>query len=207
MIKIGVTGLIAGGKSEFCKYLNEYTKYPIIDADELARQVSAKGSEAAAEIEMTFGKEYITDGEIDRKKLAELVFNNKEALFKLNSILHYRIGEKYLELAKRYEDIGIEGIIYDCPLLVQANAENTVDIIVLVVSDYDVRLRRLTEIRKMSVKEATSRINNQIPYEEQKKYADIIVENNGSKDELKADIPEIFARIKEVLNGKKLLHN
>lgn len=207
MIKIGVTGLIASGKSEFCKYLSEYTNYPIIDADELARQVSAKGSAAIEEIEMTFGSEYIINGEINRKKMAELVFNNKEALLELNSILHYRVGQKYFELIKRYEEIGIKGIIYDCPLLVQANIENTVDIVVLITSDYDVQIQRLTEIRNMSIEEAVSRINSQIPYEEQKKYADVVIENNNSKEDLKADIPRIYGQIKEVLDKKKLLHN
>jgi len=207
MIKIGVTGLIASGKSEFCKYLSEYTKFPIIDADELSRIVSGKGSEAVTEIEMTFGAEYIKDGEINRPKLADLVFSDKEALMRLNAILHYRVAQKYYELIERYEKIGIEGVIYDCPLLVQAHIENTVDIVVLIASEQDVQLHRLTDIRKMSQQDALNRINSQMPFEEQKKYADIIINNNGTKEDLKADIPKIYEQLEEILRKKNLLHN
>lgn len=207
MIKIGVTGRIASGKSEFCKYLSEYTKFPIIDADQLSREVSEKGSEAVTEIEMTFGSAYVTDGELNRKKLAEMVFRDKDALQQLNSILHYRITQKYFELLERYERIGIKGIIYDCPLLFEAKIENTVDVAVLIYSAYEIQLQRLVNIRNMSIEEAKNRIASQMPFEEQKSHADVVVSNNTTLEDLQADIPKIYEQIKEIIDTKKLLHN
>jgi dephospho-CoA kinase len=207
MIKIGVTGRIASGKSEFCKYLSEYTKFPIIDADQLSREVCEKGSEAVTEIEMTFGSRYITNGELNRKKLAEKVFQDQEARHQLNAILHYRITQKYFELLDRYEKINIKGIIYDCPLLFEAKVENTVDVAVLIYSDYEIQLDRLVHIRNMSVDEAKNRIASQMPFEEQKSHADVLVTNNKSLGDLRADIPKIYEQIKEILGKKNLLHN
>ena len=111
MLRIGVTGLIASGKSVVSKLLSEYTKFPIINADSLAREATAKGSEAVAEIALEFGNEYIKDGEIDRSLLAKKVFSDEEAKKRLNAIVHYRVGARYQELLERYENIGVEGII------------------------------------------------------------------------------------------------
>lgn len=207
MLRIGVTGLIASGKSVVSKLLSEYTKFPIINADSLAREATAKGSEAVAEIALEFGNEYIKDGEIDRSLLAKKVFSDEEAKKRLNAIIHYRVGARYQELLERYENIGVEGIIFDCPLLVEAGTEDLADIVVLVYSSHESQMDRLMNIRHLSKEEAEMRIRVQIPFEVQKRYADIVVENNGTIDELKQKMPMLFEQIKECISAKKSLHN
>lgn len=207
MLKIGVTGLIASGKSEVSKLLSQYTKFPIINADNLAREVTAKGSEAIAEIALEFGNEYIKDGEIDRRLLAKKVFSDEEAKSRLNAIVHYRVGARYHELIERYERIGVQGIIFDCPLLVESGAQELVDMVVLVYSSHESQMDRLMNIRHLTKEEAEMRIRVQIPFEVQRQYADIVVENDGTIEELKQQIPQLYEEIKEFVGEKKPLHN
>jgi len=207
MLKIGVTGLIASGKSEVSKLLSQYTKFPIINADHLAREVTAKGSEAIAEIALEFGNEYIKDGEINRPLLAKKVFSDEEAKNRLNAIVHYRVGIRYEELLERYEKIDVKGIIFDCPLLVEAGAGELVDVVVLVYSSHESQMDRLMNIRSLSKEEAEMRIRVQIPFEVQKTFADIVVENDGTIEELEQKMPALFEEIKECISKKKSLHN
>jgi dephospho-CoA kinase len=207
MIKIGVTGLIASGKSAVSRLLSEHLGYPIIDADELSREVSGKNSKVVQEVELAFGSEYVIDGEMDRDKVAEKVFKDKEALARLNAIIHHRVGERYFELLGRYEQLGIEGVLFDCPLLIESNIMDTVDVVVLVYTEYTEQIRRLVELRNYTEEHAHDRIRNQMPFEEKRPYADVIVKNSQSLAELERRIPQIAEDIKRVYYEKKLLHN
>lgn len=176
---IGLTGGIAAGKSTVSAILNELD-IPIIDADKIAREVVKVGKPALKEIEAVFGKDVIQqDGSLDRRRLGKIVFADPEKLKALNGITHRRIMKEILNRIEMYRKKMIYPvIIIDAALLIEAGIKELVDEIWLVVADENTQLKRLMERDKMSEDEALRRIRSQMPVEEKKKYANVMLDNN-----------------------------
>ncbi len=178
---IGLTGGIAGGKTTVSNILKGLGAI-VIDADKIARNVVEKGRPALDEIEKHFGRAVLLEnGELDRKKLGDIVFNDAKFLKKLNEITHpYIIKEIINEInwcKKTYND---RVIILDAALLVEQNLMHLVEEIWLVVTPEKIQLDRLLERDGINTEEAKKRIDAQMPLEYKKRYAHKIIDN--SKD-------------------------
>nr|WP_320025614.1 dephospho-CoA kinase [uncultured Acetobacterium sp.] len=182
---IGLTGGIASGKSAVTNILKKRFNFVVIDADQLARQAVEVGSLGLQKIIDTFGEGILTEaGELNRFKLGEIIANDDQARKKLNAIVHPEVQKIYNQEISIYENKGMPVIIYDCPLLFEANLQNTVDQTILVVADKEIRIKRIMERDGLNREQAQKRIDMQMPDAEKIALADVIIENNGSLDDL-----------------------
>lgn len=177
---IGLTGGIASGKSTVSKYLAE-KGFKVYDADKIAKDISGKKS-VQEEIILTFGNEILDEnGNVDRKKLKEIVFENKEKLKQLNAIIHPKVIDFYKELKEQNTD---KIIIFDVPLLFESGIDKFCDKILVVISDYKIQLNRIVERDKIDRDLAEKIIKSQLSNEERIKKADVVIENNSSLEDL-----------------------
>jgi len=188
---IGLTGGIASGKSTVSKYLTE-KGFKVYDADRIAKDISEEIS-VQNEIILNFGDKILAeDGKVDRKKLKEIVFADKDKLKKLNAIIHPKVIDFYRELKEKNTD---ETIIFDVPLLFEIGIDKFCDKILVVISDYDVQLNRIVERDNIDKKLASKIIKSQISNEERIKKADIVIENNASLEELYEKVERFCEKI------------
>lgn len=179
---IGLTGNSGCGKSTVSNILYEFGAY-IIDADKIAHDIIKKGNTAYIEIIKLFGNDILNqENEIDRKKLAEIVFNNKEKLELLTSLTHKYIIEYIKEDIKNIlsSNLNYRYIVIDAPLLIEAGLHKITDKVWVVYADLNIRIERITKRDKITKQKAIERFNNQMEYEKLKSYADIIIENNDN---------------------------
>lgn len=190
---IGVTGAIGSGKSIVSKILSDLGAV-IIDADVLARAVTSKGSEALSELVSYFGAEILNEnGELNRKKLAELAFNDKIKLHALNSITHKHIVRKIKLAVENIKAAGKnEVVVIDAPLPVENGFLDVVDEVWVVTSDREKRIKRIMERSGYTGEEAESRINSQMKDEEYLKLATEVLENNREIEELEKAVVKLF---------------
>ncbi|MBZ4683882.1 MAG: dephospho-CoA kinase [Fusobacteriaceae bacterium] len=187
-MKLGLTGGIACGKSEVSKIFNELGLV-IIDADKISHNIS-KRQDVIEEIKLEFGNEVIKNNEINREALGKLIFNNKELREKLNNIMHPKIIN---EIKKQIENNKNEkNIILDIPLLFEAKLEYLCDKTLLIVAEKETQIARLMKRDNISREYAIKKIESQMNIEEKKKLADFIIDNSGSKDELKEKIKNFY---------------
>lgn len=193
---IGITGGIATGKSTVTNFLME-KGYKVIDADKIAREVVEKGEVAYDEIVNYFGNNILKkDGSIDRKKLGEIIFNDKDKRIKLNSIVHPQVIKKIKEITNLYsKDNNV--LFVDIPLLIEKveyfKDNNLVfNEIWLVYLKEEEQIKRLIKRDKISLNESKKRINAQMPIKLKKKYADKIIDNNKDKDYLYDQVIELL---------------
>ena len=177
MFLIGLTGGIAAGKSAVAEHWVKLGAIEI-DADVLAREVVAKGTPGAEQVESQFGSEYFVDGELDRKKLGQLVFSNPEQLAELEAIVHPLVKQRARELIAAVPETAI--VIYTVPLLVEAQVELPFDAVVTIEAPEDERVKRLVKSRGMTETEALSRIRAQATPLDRATRADHILSSNQS---------------------------
>lgn len=191
---IALTGGIASGKSMVTKILQNRFNYIVIDADELAHAAVQKGSQGLEKIAATFGEKYLReDGELNRDLLGERIAEDEDARKKLNAIVHPEIKRLYDEQVAVYESKGIPAIFFDCPLIFEVGLENTVDETMLVVADEEVRINRIIERDGVSREFAMKKIQMQMKDSEKIKRADVIIENNGTLDDLLVTLNGYFS--------------
>jgi len=182
---IGLTGGIASGKSTVTAILQKRFKYIVIDADQLAREAVQKGSKGLEKIIETFGVHCLTkDGELNRGLLGEMIAEDENTRKKLNAIVHPEVKRLYDEQIAYYEKRGLPMVFFDCPLLFEAGLENTVDEIMLVVTDEEIRINRIMERDEVTRDLAEKKIHMQMKDSEKIKRSDIIIVNNGTLDDL-----------------------
>ena len=191
MFLIGLTGGIAAGKSAVAEHWVKLGAIEI-DADVLAREVVAKGTIGAEQVEHTFGSEYFVDGELDRKKLGQLVFGNPEKLAELEAIVHPLVKQRARELIAAVPETAI--VIYTVPLLVEAQVELPFDAVVTIEAPEDERVKRLVKSRGMTEGEALSRIRAQATPLERATRADHILSSNQSLALLLHDSEVLFQK-------------
>ena len=195
---IGLTGSIATGKSTTAEILMELG-FEIIDADKIAHLLMEKGQINYLEIVKDFGQGILdSNGEIARDKLSKLVFEDKEALNKLNELTHKNI---FSYIKDRIEEAKGHVVFVDIPLLVELLKEKKMDLkfdeIWLVYVDRKTQLERLMARNSFSEEEAVKRINSQMSVEEKVDYADVIIKNDGDLDHLRRQILENIGRLNE----------
>ncbi|KPJ57499.1 MAG: hypothetical protein AMJ42_04700 [Deltaproteobacteria bacterium DG_8] len=205
MFVVGLTGGIASGKSVVSKILRELGAL-LIDADELSREVMLPHKKCWEKVVASFGKEILReDLTIDRKKLAEHVFNNPEQLAKLNSLVHpeiIRLVEGKLEEIKKEDTQAI--VIIDAALLVETGMYKNYDRLVVVHAREETQLKRLMARDGISRNEAQKRINSQLPLKEKIKLADFVIENDGSLKETREEVEKVFKTLSSLKSTKIL---
>lgn len=197
MIIVGLTGGIASGKSSITNILEKRFNYIVLDADQMAREAVLPESQGLKAIVEIFGTEFLLDnGELNRSLLGGTIARDEKARKVLNSILHPFIGKIYEEKIDYYKNLGVPMIFYDCPLLFEAELQDTVDEIILVVAERDVRINRIVERDGLSRELAAQKIDMQIPDFEKIQQSDVIIQNNGSLDDLLITLNAYFSKRK-----------
>ena len=194
---IGLTGGIGSGKTTVSQYLAELGAV-IIDADEVGHEAFKPDTEAWSEVVSAFGREVLTPtGEIDRKKLGEIVFNSPESLLRLNQIMHPRMYDMVKEQIAEYRQQGVDVVVLEVILLIEAKWTPLVDEVWVTVASEDTVVKRLKQQRGLSEEEILARIRSQMTPEEWIKHADVVINNDSDIDELKAKVQELWARLHE----------
>ena len=189
---IGLTGSIGSGKSAVSDIIKK-AGIPVIDADVISKEAVAKGSKGLEMIARQFGDGFIDrDGNLDRKKLAGLVFENEDARKKLNGIVHPLVIEEFLRQKKLYEEQGREMVVFDCPLLLEQNLERLVDTVVVVHTSEDVQIERIMKRDAMTREEAVARIRSQMKSSEKLEKADIAIDNSYSLEKLNETVLDLI---------------
>lgn len=195
---IGLTGGIGSGKSTVARSLQKHG-FPIVDADLIAREIVEPGQPALAELTKEFGADILnTDGSLDRGLLASRAFTNKDTTQRLNDITHPRINQRTQELFDEARENGAEAVIYDMPLLIDKGLHKDMDATIVVHAAEHVRLERLTTKRGLDVDDVRRRINAQIDDDTRKQHADILLDNNGTEEDLTQQIAQAVDKIKQL---------
>jgi dephospho-CoA kinase len=185
VLKIGLTGGIGSGKSTVCKIFSEFG-VPVIDADIIAHNLVRPGMPALEEIAKTFGKELISnDGTLDRKKIRDQIFANDTERKKLEDILHPAV---YKEISVQVENINSKYCIISIPLLIETDASDTVDRILVIDVPRELQLQRASNRDKTNRSDIESIIDSQISREDRLAAADDIVNNDGNIENLHRQI-------------------
>jgi len=190
---LGLTGGIGSGKSMVLSMFANLGA-EVIDADHLAREVVEPGQPALEEIATAFGRDMLMpDGRLDRGKLARIIFADPVARARLNAITHPRIRERMAtEMALRGSRPGL--LIVDIPLLYENDRSDTVESVIVVWVDAKTQLRRLTERDGLTPDEARQRIAAQMPLDEKRARADLVVDNSGSRENTRRQVEAIYRR-------------
>jgi dephospho-CoA kinase len=197
MIIVGLTGSVGTGKSTVTNFFRELGAY-IIDWDELAREVIRPHLRAWKEIVEYFGKDFLNeDLTINRQKLAEIVFSDKEKVTKLNQIVHPEVFKEDDRITNEIRTLDPDAlIIKDIPLLLELTHPVFVDKVVVVSASEQTQLRRLEE-KGISREDAQNRIKSQLPLEEKIKSADFVINNDGPLEETKKQVEEIYSLLRK----------
>jgi len=201
---VGLTGGIGSGKTTVSKMLEEEGAY-LIDADEIARELVHPCTAAWHELIRAFGKEILEeDGSIRRKKLAAKVFSDPSQRNRLNEILHPRIKK---EMKQRAKEVGEEHpeaiVVIDAALLVELGEYQEMDKVVVVTSQETQQIERVREREGASEEEARRILSSQMPLEEKLKVADFIIRNEGSLEETRSRVKEVFQELRKIALGKR----
>ena len=183
MILIALTGGIGSGKSRAAAILEEFGAHSI-SADTLAREVLERGEDGYNEVVAYFGDEILNEGQIDRKKLAEIDFNDPNQLEVLESITHPLIRAKFVSETRGLPENSV--VVYEIPLLAESISRQKqldFDHVIVLESETETRVARLIE-RGLSAKEAQLRIANQYSDAQRKEIATHLIKNEGSLEEL-----------------------
>jgi dephospho-CoA kinase len=196
MLVFGLTGNIGTGKSTVARLFAEHG-VPVIDADQVAREVVAPETPGLAEVASRFPGVLGPSGELDRKALAERVFADAQERAALNAILHPRIGAEVRKRLDRLAARGARVAIYEAALIVENALHHGLDGLIVVSAPVEEQIRRLRLRDGMSEEEARSRIRAQLPGHEKVKAADFVIENTGAPELLRAQV----ARVVDTLRG------
>jgi dephospho-CoA kinase len=192
---IGLTGGIASGKSVASRVLAGLG-IGIVDADRIAREVVAPGSDGLAAVVAAFGSEVLTeDGALDREKVAARVFREPDARKVLQAITHPRIAVRSAELLAELSATDSPYVVYDAPLLVEVGAHKGLDALIVVAAERATQIARAVARDGMTPDEAERRIAAQLPLAEKVAVADYVVHNDGTLEALEAAVLDTHRRI------------
>lgn len=195
MITIGLTGGIASGKSTVSAELRRLG-LPIFDADAEAKLAVAKGSEGLAQVIAALGSEYLTaEGELNRAKVAERVFHDKEALKTIEAIIHKIVWARAEQFMQENRSAEKQLAVLDVPLLIECGWHKLVDSVWLVAVSRKQQIERAMLRSGMTADEVEARIAAQMSLAEKKKYADIVLDNSGTLEETLAAVHKELAQL------------
>lgn len=189
---IGLTGGIASGKSTIAHMFKEKS-IPVIDADQIAREVVEPGEQSLIKITETFGDQVLhPEGTLNREKLGKIIFANEEKRKQLNSIIHPAIRKRMLDQRDQYIAKEEPAVVLDIPLLFESKLTHFVQKILVVYVDEQIQQERLQERDELTEKEAKQRIQSQLPLKDKAKLADAVIDNNGSIEQSAKQLANIL---------------
>ena len=197
MLVLGLTGNIGCGKSSLSNIFKEEFNIDIIDADIISRNIY-EDKNLLSKVFDEFGDSIKNnDGSLNRKELGNIVFNDDLKLIALNNITHPAIKEKILESIKIIENQNKSIVVIDAALLVEGNYLNILDKLLVVCCDEEIQIQRIIKRDSCSKNDAISRIKSQLSQNEKMSYADYIIDNSGTYEELKIKAYEFINYVKE----------
>lgn len=198
---VGLTGGIGTGKSRVVELLARLGA-AIVDSDRIVRELQQPGGAALAKIAETFGREYLLpDGNLDRARLGKLVFDHPAERLKLNAIMLPAVTAELRARMDRLRAAGERVVVLDIPLLLEGRKSGTgagavlpFDVVVVVYADEETQIRRVMERDKLSLADARARVGSQLPIEEKRRIADVVIDNSGDWDATEKRVRELFAQ-------------
>ncbi len=199
LMVVGLTGGIASGKTEVARELGKLGAL-VIDADQVARDVTMPGTPVLRGLVDQFGGGILDkSGQLDRGELARLVFGDEKNLQLINGITHTAIFSEIMNrVTARAESLAVEdvpAVVVDAALIVDVGASAVFDLLVVVTAEVELRIARLTGDRGMSEEESRERITSQVLDSKRVEMADLVIENNGTLDDLRSRVGEVWREI------------
>ena len=196
MVLVGLTGGIASGKSTVSQIFKEAGAF-IVDADKIAHDLLKSRGYVSRLVLNVFGARILgEEGQIDRKKLGEIVFHDAKKLMILNEIVHpfvFEAAEREKEMIFAQDPHAV--IVFDAPLLIETKAHKKVDIVLLVYVDKETQIKRLCERDGLSLEDAEARIGTQMSLDEKHGFANEIIDNRKSFQKVREDAMRIYKRL------------
>jgi dephospho-CoA kinase len=193
-MRVGLTGGVASGKSTVSALLTELGAV-VIDADLLAREVVAAGTEGLAEVVEAFGPQVLTaDGELDRPAVGVIVFADEKKRRMLEAVIHPRVRERGRQLEADAPPGSI--VVHDIPLLVETGQPSHFDAVLVVDVPVEVQVQRMTDLRGLSREEAEARIAAQATREQRLAAATHVIDNTGTLDALRARVAKVYDELR-----------
>jgi dephospho-CoA kinase len=191
-VYLGLSGGIGSGKSTVAKILSELGAV-VIDADAIAKEVLEPGQLGYENVLLAFGESVLdASGNIDRKKLANLVFQDAEKLLMLESIVHPAVIARVSDIRESLPETSI--VVYDTPLLVEKQLQDQFDKVLIVSADEDIRKARLVQ-RGLDLADIEARMANQATDLQRSAVANFVIINNGSTKELREEVAKVWQQL------------
>jgi len=203
MLKVGLTGSIAVGKSFVLSVLGELGCVTF-DADRIAHSVMEPGCPAYADIVREFGAGVLAvDGSIDREKLGHIVFADSDRRRRLNEIVHPRVFEEQNRLLANAEERDPDGIaIVDAALMIESGGYKRFDKLIVAYCDRPTQIERLVRRNQISREDAERRIDAQMSSKEKRRYADYEIDTSGTHEQTRQRVLEVYERLRAESRGK-----
>lgn len=197
MLKVGLTGGLATGKSYVSARLAEFGCH-VIQADQLGHDVLRRGGEAFEDILAEFGAGILgEDREIDRKTLGTIVFPNPEKLAKLNSLVHPHVFRRQQEFFEQVRRNDLDGIaVVEAAIMIESGSYKNYDRLILVVCPEQLQIQRCVQ-RGGTEAEARERLARQLPLDEKRKFADFVIDTSGTFEETDKQARDVYERLKQ----------
>ena len=197
MLKVGLTGSIAVGKTFVCDVFRELGCH-VLDADHVARDVVAQGTPGLAQVVEEFGEGVLNaSGGLDRSKMASIVFADGRKRLLLNSIIHplvFEVQDAWLAECEKKDPNGIA--IVDAALMIESGGYKRYDQLIVVWCEPEIQLKRLIDRNSLPEAEARKRIAAQMPQEEKKRYADYLIDTSNGFEETRRQVREVHEKLK-----------
>jgi len=195
MVVIGLTGGILSGKSTISGMLAEMGAV-IIDADKIGHEAYKPHTKTWQKLVDAFGNGILKkNGEVDRKKLGDIVFADPDALARLNRIVHPRMREMMREEIDRLMGEGVAVVVLEAAVLIEADWTDLVDEVWVTVAPEEVVIKRLQDRGKLSEEQARARIRSQLPAEERAKHADVTIDTDCRLSQVRVRVEELWGRL------------
>ena len=198
-VRVGLTGGVASGKSTVSAILAELGAV-VVDADKLAREVVSRGTQGLAEVLAAFGPSLLTeDGELDRAAMGAIVFADESRRRTLEGIIHPLVRARAAELEAAAPPDAL--VVHDIPLLAETSQGSRFDAVVVVDVPTEVQVQRMIETRAMSREEAEARVAAQATREERLSIATHVIDNTGTREDLRVRVTEVFDHLTRLADG------
>ena len=195
MLRVGLTGGIGSGKSEVSRLLVSLGAV-LVDADRIAREVVAPGTPGLQAVVEAFGDHVLRpDGSLDRERLGQVVFADRDARARLEAIVHPLVRERSAALASTAAPGSV--VVHDVPLLVENDLASAYDLVVVVDAAPETQVDRLVRQRGMTPEAARARIAAQARREQRLAVADVVLHNDGSLENLERQVDELWSALRE----------
>lgn len=194
-MRIGLTGGVASGKSTVSAILRDLGAV-VIDADQLAREVVARGTPGLQRVVEAFGPDVLgPDGEMDRAKVGAIVFADEERRRQLEAIVHPLVFERIVELEAAAGG-STDLVVHDIPLLAESGRAHTFDAVIVVDAPHDVQVERMVRDRGWTREEAEARIAAQADRADRLALATYVIDNTGTLDDLRQRVVEVVEELR-----------